>query len=242
VRLASINLAGAPASLAPAMQRVVQHISGFPYDERNVSDDLLGPLRNAGYLDAQLSNVTTAIDPASSGYAVRYTATLIPGEPFHVTAIGWQPTSIYAQGAFTHDTKLHDGDVASQKALLDTEQSILEAYLHLGYLDAYIDAHPQEDKTARTVSYSLQVTPGDIYHIKSVTPLNLSAAAQKDFDFGWLLKPGTPYDPIYATNFLTKNTALLSLAGYTASFQASADTQTHLVDLTINFVRPGRGQ
>jgi outer membrane protein insertion porin family len=75
-----------------------------------------------------------------------------------------------------------------------------------------------------------------------VTPLNLSAAAQKDFDFGWLLKPGAAYDPLYTANFLTKNTALRSLAGYTASFQAAADSQTHLVDLTINFIHTGSGQ
>ena len=242
VRLSSVNLTGTPAALAPAMQRAVRHISGFPYNDRGVSDDLLSPLRDSGYLDAQLSSITTAIDPASSGYAVRYTATVIPGDVFHVSAVGWQPTSIYAQNDFTHDAKLHSGDLASQKALLETEQSILNAYLHLGYLDGYVDAHPQEDKTAHTVSYSLTVTPGEIYRIKSVTPLNLSAAARKDFDFGWLLKPGTPYDPIYAANFLTKNTALLNLAGYTASFQAAADTNTHLVDLTINFVHPGSGQ
>jgi outer membrane protein insertion porin family len=92
------------------------------------------------------------------------------------------------------------------------------------------------------VTYSLQVTPGEIYHLKSVTPLNLSTAAQKDFDFGWLLKPGAAYDPLYTANFLTNNTALRNLAGYTASFQAAADSQTHLVELTINFIRTGTGQ
>ena len=75
-----------------------------------------------------------------------------------------------------------------------------------------------------------------------MTPLNLSASAQKDFDFGWLLKPGAAYDPLYTANFLTSNTALRNLAGYTASFQAAADSQTHLVDLTINFIRTGAGQ
>jgi hypothetical protein len=48
------------------------------------------------------------------------------------------------------------------------------------------------------------------------------------------LKPGAAYDPLYTANFLTNNTALRSLAGYVAGFQAAADSQTHLVDLTIN--------
>jgi outer membrane protein insertion porin family len=237
VRLASATLTGTPAALAPSMQRVIQHISGSQYNDRTVADQLLSPLRDAGYLDAQLTNITTTVEPATHGYAVRFTATVVPGDIFHVTAIVWQPTSIYAQDAFTHDAKLHSGDLASQKSLLETEQAILSAYLHLGYLDAYVDAHPQKDAAGHTVSYSLQVTPGEIYHLKSVTPLNLSSAAQKDFDFGWLLKPGAAYDPLYTANFLTNNTALRNLAGYTASFQAAADSQTHLVDLTINFIR-----
>lgn len=242
VRLASATLNGTPAALAPSMQRVIQHISGAPYNDRAVADELLAPLRDAGYLDAQLTGSTTTVEPATSGYTVHYTTTVVPGQIYHVTAIAWQPTSIYAQEAFTHDAKLHSGDLASQKSLVETEQSILNAYLHLGYLDAYVDAHPQQDAAAHTVSYSLQVTPGEIYHLKSVTPLNLSAAAQKDFDFGWLLKPGAVYDPIYTANFLNNNTALRNLSDYTASFQAAADTQTHLVDLTIRFFRAGSGQ
>ncbi len=239
VRLASATLAGTPAALAPSMQRVIQHLSGSRYDGRALADQLLAPLRNAGYFEAQLSNITTTVEPATSGYTVRYTATVVPGDVFHVTTISWQSTTIYAQDAFTHDAKLHNGDLASQKSLLETKQAILNAYLHLGYLDAYVDAHPQKDATAHTVSYSLQVIPGETYHVKTVTPLNLSAAAQKDFDFGWLLKPGVAYDPLYTSNFLTNNTALRNLAGYTASFQAAADSQTHLVDLTINFIRTG---
>ncbi len=242
MRLASTALTGTPAELASSMQRVIQRLSGSHYNDRALADQLLSPLRDAGYLDAQLTSISTTLEAATSGYAVRYTAAVVPGDIFHVTTIAWQPTTIYTQDAFTHDAKLHNGDLASQKSLLETEQAILNAYLHLGYLDAYIDPHPQQDAAAHTVSYSLQITPGEIYHLKSVTPLNLSAAAQKDFDFGWLLKPGAAYDPLYTANFLTKNTALRSLAGYTASFQAAADSQTHLVDLTINFIHTGSGQ
>jgi outer membrane protein insertion porin family len=240
VRTTSVSLIGVPDSLQPALQRAVRHLVGFPYDDRATADQLLMLLRDAGYVDAQLTAVTTTVDPATSGYAVRYTATVVPGEAFHVASVAWQPTSIYAQDAFARDAKLHAGDLASQRSLLVTEQAILSAYLHLGYLDAYIDAHPQTDSATHTVRYTLQVIPGEIYHLKSVTPLHLSAAAQKDFDFGWLLKPGAAYDPLYAASFLTNNTALRSLAGYTASFQAAADSQTHLVDLTINFFPVGQ--
>jgi outer membrane protein insertion porin family len=251
VRLASVNLTGAPPALTAAMDRAVKHATGSRYNEglnrdpmneplgEPIADLLLEPLRNAGYSDAQLTSITRSVAPASAGYVVTYNAILVSGGPFHVAALTWQPTSIYAQDAFMRDAKLHTSDLASQQALLDTEQPIVNAYLHLGYIDAYVDPHAQEDAAVHTVSYALEVIPGEIYRLKSVTPLHLSAEAQKDFDAGWLLKPGMPYDPLYVAKFLTNNTALRKLAGYTSSFQAAADPQTHLVDLTIVFAYTG---
>lgn len=242
IRISAIHLHGAiPSSVVPELQRALNHAAGMAYNETSsgLEDFLLAPLRNTGHIHAKLTGVTRQATQSATGYTVDYTATIVPGETFHVASITWQPTPIYAQDAFTHDATLYNGDIASTQALLKTEQAIVNAYLHLGYLDAYVDAHPQQDDSAHTVSYTLQVVPGEIYRIKSVTPLNLSGAAQKDFDQGWLLTPGKPYDPLYTAKFLTANTALRNLAGYTASFQAAADPQTHLVDLTINFVHAG---
>lgn len=242
VRVGALHLHGSiPSAVIPALQRAVNHAAGSPYNESpsGLEDLLLFPLRDAGYINAQLTGISRQPAQSASGYTVDYTATIVPGDAFHVTAIAFQPTSIYTQDAFTHDAALHNGDVASELALFKTEQAIVNAYLHLGYLDAYVDAHPQQDASAHTVTYSLSVVPGEIYHIHTVNTLNLSPDAQKDFDTAWLLKPGTVYDPLYTAHFLTNNTAMRHLAGYTAGFQAAADPQTHLVDLTINFVPTG---
>jgi hypothetical protein len=75
--------------------------------------------------------------------------------------------------------------------------------------------------------------------VHEITANNLDPAAQKDFDRGFLMKAGELYNPEYAATFLKRNTALLALAGYSASFKAYADPNTHTVDLVINFVRGG---
>ena len=79
--------------------------------------------------------------------------------------------------------------------------------------------------------------PGEQYPLRSVTPLNLSPAAQKDCGTGWRMKPGDLYNAAYVATVLKNNTALQALNGYSAGFKASADPQTHLVDLTITFIR-----
>ena len=245
VTLTSVAVTGEPATLGPSLDHVIAHATGAPYNEglsgKTIDDLLLAPLRDAGYLNAKLTDISRVVAPAANGYGVRYSATIIPGDLFHVADITWQPTDIYSQQAFASDVKLHPGDIASQQALLTTERYIVFTYLRLGYLDAYVDPHPQEGTVVAAVTYALQVVPGDVYRIKSVTPLNLSPAAQQTFDAAWQLKPGAVYDPIYTANFLL-NMNQHKLAGYTGDFQAVADPQTHLVDLTLKFSQTSSGQ
>ncbi|HVG27820.1 MAG TPA: POTRA domain-containing protein [Acidobacteriaceae bacterium] len=243
VRLGSAELTGMPSEFVAPMQKVLRQVTGSAYNEglsgSLTSDLLLTPLRGAGYVDAQLALVSRSVSASADGFVVKLNATVVLGALFHVSSLTWQPTAVYSQDAFTHEAKLHGGEVASEGALLGTEQAIVNAYLRQGYLDAYVDAHSHEDAAAHTVSYSLQIVPGEVYHLRTVIPMHLTPEAQKDFQSGWTMQPGAVYDPLYAANFLNNNTALRALSPYTALFQAAADTNTHLVDLTINFVRAG---
>ena len=53
------------------------------------------------------------------------------------------------------------------------------------------------------------------------------------------MNPGDIYDPAYVNTFLTKNTSLSTLNGYSASSQTLVDPDSHAVDLTITFVKGG---
>jgi outer membrane protein assembly factor BamA len=242
VHLQSATLSGAPPELAADMQRATTRFAGWAYNEGltgdTLEDRLLAPLRKAGYIAAALDDIHR--DPAVTAdrISVAYSAHVQPGAVYKVSAIDWSATPVFSADDFAHNAKLHAGDIASQPALQQTEGSIVAVYRAKGYLDAFIEAAPKLD-AAHTVAYTLSANPGEQYHLHSVTPLNLSEAARHDFDAGWRLKPGDVYDEHYVATFLTSNTALRNLAGYTASFQADADPQTHLVDLTINFVVTG---
>ena len=132
------------------------------------------------------------------------------------------------------ETMLHDVLTAS-----DSTRSFPRVARAQGYIDAYVTAGPALDNAAHTVTYALQAVPGEVYRLKTVTPLNLTPEAQQEFDANWRMKPNDVYNESYVARFITNNSALKHLAGYTASFQAVGDPATHLVDLTITFV-PGR--
>ena len=108
-------------------------------------------------------------------------------------------------------------------------------------MDEYVDTGAKLDRAAQTVRYDVRVVPGDIYRLHSVTVQGLAPEARAEFDQGWKMKVGDPYDAAYLRAFLSKNTALHLLSRYTGDFAAAADPSTHFVDLTVTFMpMPGR--
>jgi hypothetical protein len=67
--------------------------------------------------------------------------------------------------------------------------------------------------------------------------LNLTSAQQSEFSRGWTLKAGDLFNSEYIANFLQQNTALRSFDGYSASFKAMRDPESHMVDVTVIFSR-----
>jgi outer membrane protein assembly factor BamA len=102
-------------------------------------------------------------------------------------------------------------------------------------MDVIIDARPSADPATRQIAYTVSVKSGEQYRVKEVTANNLDPAAQADFDRGYLMKAGEFYNPDYLAHFLKNNTALLKLAGYSASWKAYADPNSHTVDVVLTF-------
>jgi outer membrane protein assembly factor BamA len=247
VTLGSVHLSmlGAPdatAALSPALQKAANIATRATFNEGlsglTLADILLSPARNAGYIDATLDSIqrTAAASPSDAHiYAVTYTARIVTGDAYKLSTLTWNPTPAYSAADFTRDTKLHPGDSVNASALAVTEAAISTAYLSHGYMDIYILSHPTPDAAAHTVAYTLEPIPGDIYHLKTVTPTGLSPEALQEFNTAWQMKPGEPYNARYVAEFIHANTALPHLSTYSGGFQAAADPQTHLVDLTIAF-------
>ena len=244
IRLAALHLSitgppGAAAELAPLLKPALNKANGSAYNESlagpDLEDLLLAPARNAGYINAALEAPQRTVAPSDHGLAVTYTARLNSGDAYKVSALNFEPTPIYTAADFTRDAKLHTSDLANASALFSTELQIAKAYLVLGYMDVYILSNPVTDAAAHTVAYTFHPVPGEQYHLKSVNATGLSPNTQKAFDSTWQLKPGDLYSDLAVQTFLLKNIAQPTFRPYDTSFQAVADPQTHLVDLTITF-------
>jgi outer membrane protein assembly factor BamA len=242
IRFTGVKLTGVAQELAPLIQRSVNATAGTAYNEglagQSTQDRILAPLLDAGYVQATLSDLVRTPSPAGeSGVSVTLAATLRTGEIFRVSGIEFAGTPLLSAEAFAATEKLHPGDIASRKELMETLAPLDAAYRRRGYMDVVIHTSPVTNAATHQVAYSVTVDPGEQYRMHEITAKNLNPAAQKDFDRGFLMKTGELYNPEYAANFLKNNTALLALAGYSASFKAYADPNAHTVDLVITFVR-----
>ncbi len=246
LRVANIKLAGATPILVPLVQKSVNATARTPYTEgpadQTTADRILAPLLDAGYIQAALTDIVPTPGPATptGDIPVVLSATLAPGDIYHVASVAYPGTPILSAESFAASAKLHPGDLASRADLLETLAPLDAAYRRQGYMDVAINAEPTLDATAHTVSYAVTVIPGAQYRLHEITPNNLDPAARADFDRGFVLKPGALYNPEYVAGFLKANTALRSLEGYSAGFKAYADPNTHTVDLVINFFRAAR--
>jgi outer membrane protein assembly factor BamA len=222
------------------MYRVMSAAANRPYVEglayNTVDDRILAGPRDLGFITAKIDDLQRTVQPSPHGYSVNLTGSIILGEPYKLSTLSWTPTPIYSATDFTRDTLLHPGDVASQKLLLSTEGKILAAYRAQGYMDAYLHVTPAPDTTAHTVTYDLTAAPGEQYHLKTITVVGLAPDARQQFDSGWRMQPGDLYNEPYIQHFLNNNSTLLKLNNYVGSYQASADPNTHLVDLIVTFV------
>jgi len=202
------------------------------------SGRILAPLLEAGYTRATLAEVSIGPPTLANGaYDIVYSASLQPGDVYHVSQITFDGTSLVSVDDFNAKAKLHAGDLASRSALIATLSTIDSAYRRKGYMDVTVAATPAFTETTHQVAYTVSVDPGEPYHLHEVTPEHLDPAALAAFNRGFLMKSGDVYNPEYVADFLKNNTALQALAGYSATFKATSYPNTHTVDLFINFYR-----
>jgi outer membrane protein assembly factor BamA len=243
IRLSAVQITGISPAFQPMVDKITSSAIGKPYSEGladlNLADQILIPYQALGYLDAALTHFDRTSSTSADHIDVAISATIHEGVPYRISKIEWPGSDIMTSSAFDAASKLHPEDIASRKALDASLKNLSVAYLSKGYMDAAITTSSTIDTATQHVAYTISVVPGQQYHLHSINTLNLSPNQRKDFDSAWKLQPGDLYNAEYVSTFLTQNTAIQSLTGYSATYKAIADPDSHLVDLTLNFVHGG---
>ncbi|HMH15885.1 MAG TPA: POTRA domain-containing protein [Edaphobacter sp.] len=245
IQLHSLKLEGVSADHTAEIAKITSSLAGSRYTESlggsSITGRILAVYRNSGFLDASLDNLNRAIStPAPGRVDVDLTATIKPGEPYHVAQIDWAGAPFFTSKDFSEANKLHSGDLASQQALRASLAIIDTAYRRQGYMDVSVDATPQFDTTAHRVTYTVGVISGEQYHLREVQTAGLAPESRATFDAAWKLHPGDLYDATYVETFLKANIAQPYLQPYSVTYRIVRDPDTHLVTVIFVFAHHSR--
>jgi outer membrane protein assembly factor BamA len=199
-----------------------------------------------GYLDVAMKNFAHGEPQFADGKVrVPVSATIVEGPQYRLAGLTLSGDVLMTQEEFAKRAKLHAGDVANEDLLRATLAEVAGPYKAKGYLRASIEAHAtfdrgaHFDRPANTVSYSIDVTPGPVYHMGKLTLLNLDNEKKAQVLRYWPMHEGDVYDATFPPSFLNRNKSTLrTLDGWSASYKQYEHEDTHVVDLVITF-RPG---
>jgi outer membrane protein assembly factor BamA len=244
VRIHTLTLAQTSAAMQSKLDKVIKDQTGKSFDQDNTRSAIASLItevyRNDGYLDATLLDLThPAPQLSATSIDVDLTATIREGEPYRLSHLTWPGSDIMSTTDFDKQVKLKPEDVASQLALRQSLGPLARAYYTKGFQDAKVQAPAVLDPATHHVAYTVRVVPGDQYRLHSVKFNGLSEAQTKEINSAWRMKPGDFYDVTYVTEFLKQNSALQTLRGYSATYKAISEPDTHLVDLTLTFGKGG---
>lgn len=244
IRIHSVTFTSASPAMQAKLDAIGKDFSGQDFDQyatsASIKSQVLAIYNDAGYLDTAIQNISHTAPQASAGTInLDMVAAIQEGDPYRISAITWAGSDVLSTVDFDKQLKLHPEDIASRTALREGLTILARAYYAKGFQDAKIQAPVSRDTTTHHVSYAIRVIPGDQYRIKTINALGLNDQQRKDFATSWHMNPGDFYDVTYLNSFLLRNSAIQSLRGYSATYKAASDPNTHLVDLTLTFVKGG---
>ena len=250
IQIAEVRFAGASAGLAEPVNGIAKAAVGkefYEATEPTLQSALRAVYHRQGYLDFAMTKFAHGEPQLAGGrVGVPVNATIVEGPQYRVAGLMLSGDALMTQEEFAKRAKLRVGDVANEDLLQATLAEIAAPYKAKGYLRASIQANPTFDKTAHfdhpgnTVSYSINVVPGPVYHMGKLTIVNLDDERKALVLKYWTMHEGDVYDATYLPSFLPANKSNLhALDGWSATYKQYEHEDTHLVDLTVTFRQEG---
>jgi hypothetical protein len=242
VRLGAIQFNGVSPALLRGLQAIAQHAADFTYDSNNtgsvLADRLTSFYVDQGYAAVKVK-VTQSGNPmmGTDSIQVPQAVTVEEGKIYKISAVHMPANCPLSQDeADKIIANPANGLPGSNFRKLLSQ--IDEKYKSKGYLDLVLTPHPEFDETASTVSYTIEIFPGAVYHVAYVKFENVSDDLRGHLMRAWQLLPGDPIDMTYLDLFISKAMSQdpvlkKSLLGVLARFETSADPTTHDVDIIV---------
>ena len=242
VEVASIEFVGASSDIAPGLQDAVKKSIGDDYTQTTISGvvdaHLLPVLQKNGYIRGFFGNATTKIVSAA-GEPVTKVQVDVPvqqGAQYKLGTLTMKGDDPIAQDSAKQISQFKTGQVADLPAFRQQISRLGGAYFTKGYMNAKVKATPTFDDTAHTVSYAIELIPGDQYKLAKLDIQGLNDEQRAKLAKVWTMHEGDPFDSTYTQTFLKKNESKLQfLDGYQIAWTQRVNDDTKTVELVALF-------
>jgi len=180
VKVGEVHFDGASGTTVQGLAKVSAKLSGDDFDEvstpKAVMNDAEEVYRDDGYLDIAVDPPTRTARADGARFLVDVSTTVHGGELYRVAKTDIVAPPQIAVGDLKKLVAIKTGDPASQIDLRIAQNRLVGPYANSGYIDAKVDVDVAKDSAAHVVAYGFTVTPGEQYHVVSVSTSGLTPA------------------------------------------------------------------
>lgn len=197
--------------------------------------------RSEGYLRARIGDPQVEyLGEAEGTHPVRVVFPVDEGEVYRVQEIRWSGNQTFSTPDLAKRVDLKPGDVADTVQLWDDLEKIRrEEYGRRGYIRAKFHLTPQLDDENLTATLDVNVQEGALFRFRELQIHGLTAQAAEWLTRRWKLRPGDPYDDVYASKFMKEDVGelmqRLTPRPATVNFILDEDEQAKTVAVVIRF-------
>jgi hypothetical protein len=209
--------------------------SGLSFSQYEVEKSL----KQLGYFSAQVGLRHGQPYKQGERYLVDEIVLIDTGPKYHIASITAAGGPLLTGRDLSRFFTVRPGDPAVPSPFGQLGPQLRAFYQQYGYADVHITSDPVFDRDHATVSYALQVNPGPVYHLRSLTIEKLDTEQEKRVREIFDMKPGDLYREQAITELYRAISNEPLLKGYTFSFSPKPDRTAAVVDLTLEFGKEG---
>lgn len=247
VLVGEVHVDGVSAQYLTALQAVVKDAAKLPFDTEHSADNLARPIelfyQERGYaaVKADVSQSGAPVNSAA-GVQVPFSVKVTEGRVYTVDSIHLPAGAPVTQAEVDKALAPRAGGPVQGVRVRSVWEMLASRYKANGNLDCKITPQAEFNDAAGTVSYTVDVDPGPVYHLGFVKFDNVSDALRAMLIHYWQMMPGDVFDESYVGSFIMKvqeqdPVLKRSLAGVKTTFDATADQQTHDVNVVIHLAK-----
>jgi outer membrane protein assembly factor BamA len=235
----TVDFPGAAPEMIAILKEVAAPKIGSDFSETGLLTfsrlDLLPQYMSRGYLQAQFGALEfTPADVATNSVAVRLPVR--EGLCYRLKEVQWSGNNAFPGQELAKFLKGKSGTTANSVQLDEALGAISKNYGTRGYMRARLKANPAFNDEEKTVSFRIDVTEGDQYHMGVMRMEGASEAVKKKGGELWKLRAGDVYDSSYAQQFLKDLFQEFDLRAFRISIGESLKQESKTVDVLLRFI------